>query len=103
MLLNKFIESIGVYPIGSIAELNSGEAGIVLPTDENNGLRPLVLVTRDSNKAPCDAKIIDTNTQKQADNGKPFMIRALHPDGTYGLKLENFRNLNKNSDNKSIT
>lgn len=102
LLLNKFIESIGVYPIGSIAELSSGEAGIVLPTDENNGLRPLVLVTRDRNKAHCEAKIVDTNTQKQSDNGKPYMIRALHPDGTYGLKLEDFRNINKNSDYKSI-
>ena len=103
LLLNKFIESIGVYPIGSIAELNSGEAGIVLPTDENNGLRPLVLVTRDHNKAYCDAKIVDTNSQKQANNGKPYMIRALHPDGTYGLKLEEFRDINKNNDYKSVS
>lgn len=103
LLLGKFIESIGVYPIGSIAELNSGEAGIVLPTDENNGLRPLVLVTRDHHKVHCDAKIVDTNSQKQSDNGKPYMIRALHPDGTYGLKLEDFRNINKNSDYKSVT
>ena len=102
LLLNKFIESIGVYPIGSIAELNSGEAGIVLPTDENNGLRPLVLVTRDQHKVPCDAKIVDTNCQKQTDNGKPYMIRALHPDGTYGLTLEEFRDINKNNYYKSI-
>ncbi|HAB55579.1 MAG TPA: phosphohydrolase, partial [Cellvibrionales bacterium] len=98
-----FIESIGVYPIGSIAELNSGEAGIVLPTDINNGLRPLVLVTRDSNKAYCDAKIVDTNAETQAENGRPYMISALHPDGTYGLKLEDFRNINKNKDYKSIS
>lgn len=101
-LLNKFIESIGVYPIGSVAELNSGEAGIVLPTDENNGLRPLVLVTRDANKDHCEAKIIDTNSQIQPNSDRPYMIRALYPDGTYGLKLEDFRNINKNSDYKSI-
>ena len=103
LLINKFIESIGVYPIGSIAELNSGEAGIVLPTDTNNGLRPLVLVMRDADKSYCEARIVDTNSEKQADNGRPYMIRALHPDGTYGLKLQEFRNINENKDYKSVS
>jgi len=102
-LINKFIESIGVYPIGSIAELNSGEAGIVLPTDINNGLRPLVLVTHDADKIACEARIVDTNSKRQDDNSRPYMIRALHPDGTYGLKLEDFRNINENNDYKSNT
>lgn len=90
-LLNKFIECIGVYPIGSIAELNSGEAGIVLPATSNNRLKPLIMVARDQNKNSCQQRLIDTSTDRRPDNSRPYMIRALHPDGEFGLNLADFR------------
>jgi HD-GYP domain-containing protein (c-di-GMP phosphodiesterase class II) len=90
-LLNRFIDCIGVYPIGSVAELNSGEVGIVLPSDNNNKLQPAILLLRDSNKQPCLQRRIDLGTDKRADNARPYLIRALHPDGSFGIQLANYR------------
>lgn len=90
-LLNKFIDCIGVYPIGSIAELNTGEVGIVLPSDSGNKLQPRILVTLDGEKIICDERIIDLSKEKRPDNKRSYMIRALHPDGTFGIKLADFR------------
>lgn len=91
-LLNKFIECIGVYPIGSIAELNSGEAGIVLPTENTNNLQPVIMVVRDTNKQICEPKQIDISKDKR-DNGKRYMIRAIHQDGKYDIKLVDYSDL----------
>lgn len=90
-LLNKFIQCIGVYPLGSIAELNSGEVGIVLPSLHDNRLKPQILIVRDQNKTACEQKIIDIGSDKRCDNGKPYMIRALHSDNTYGIQIADFR------------
>ncbi|MDB4631675.1 HD-GYP domain-containing protein [Pseudomonadales bacterium] len=89
-LLNKFISCIGVYPIGSIAELNSGEIGIVLPSDSENNLQPIILVLRDANKSECSPHYIDISIDKRADTGRPYMIRALHPDGSFDIRLADY-------------
>lgn len=89
-LLTNFIEYLGIYPIGSVAELSSGEAGIVLPVTDNNRLQPRIWVARDANKAPCQGHVIDTSSARRPDNKRPYLIRALHPDGTFGLKLADF-------------
>ncbi|MGB5325298.1 MAG: HD-GYP domain-containing protein [Pseudomonadales bacterium] len=89
-LLNKFIDCIGVYPIGSIAELNTGEVGIVLPSESENNLQPVVLVVRDTNKSFCENRYLDLRSAKRADNGRPYMIRALHPDGSFEIDLADY-------------
>ncbi|MBT8150634.1 MAG: HD-GYP domain-containing protein [Gammaproteobacteria bacterium] len=89
-LLNRFIDCIGVYPIGSIAELNSGEIGIVLPSESEDNLQPVVLVVRDANKQPCKNRYIDLREAMRPDNGRRYMIRTLHPDPSYGIDLASF-------------
>ena len=89
-LLNKFIDCIGVYPIGSIAELNSGEIGIVLPSLSENNLQPNVLILRDADKQACKPRYVDVQVDKRADNGRPYMIRALHPEGSFGIDLADY-------------
>lgn len=89
-LLNRFIDCIGVYPIGSIAELNSGEVGIVLPSDSEDNLQPLVLMVRDANKQSCESRYLDLRSAKRPDNGRPYMIRALHPDGSFEIELAEY-------------
>ena len=43
-LVEKFIKCLGIYPIGSMVELNSGHIGIVVSASEKARLRPIVLV-----------------------------------------------------------
>jgi len=51
-LIEEFIKTIGIYPIGSIVELKSGHVGMVAKFDEKNKLRPIVMLLLDKNKQP---------------------------------------------------
>ncbi|MCK4864674.1 MAG: HD-GYP domain-containing protein [Gammaproteobacteria bacterium] len=41
-LIEAFIKCIGIYPVGSIVELNTGHTGVVVKLNEKNKLKPLV-------------------------------------------------------------
>ncbi len=43
-LVDSFIRSIGIYPIGSLVELNTGEVGLVTSVNQSDLIRPNVLV-----------------------------------------------------------
>ncbi len=90
-LMEKFLDCMGLYPIGSIAELTSGELGIVLPSAVDNKLQPRVLVTRDSEKIACRERIVDLAKGGKTSGGKPLFIRALHPDGYTEIFLRDYR------------
>lgn len=90
-LLNRFIDCIGIYPIGSIAELNSGEVGIILPSDTGNPLQPAILILRDSGKQACLQRYVDLSCDKRPDNDRAYLIRALHPDGRFDIHLADYR------------
>ena len=47
-LIQEFIRCIGIYPIGSLVELNSGSLGIVMSTNPASRLRPIVMLIRDA-------------------------------------------------------
>ncbi|HET9123062.1 MAG TPA: HD-GYP domain-containing protein, partial [Acidiferrobacteraceae bacterium] len=49
-LVERFIRSMGVYPIGSVVELNTGEVGVVLTVNRVRHLRPRLCVVLDSQK-----------------------------------------------------
>ncbi len=55
----KFIEFIGIYPPGSLIELNSGEVGVVLQSPTDRKLKPKIAIILDNNKKPTIHKIID--------------------------------------------
>jgi len=43
-LIEKVIRSLGVYPIGSVVELNTGEHGVVISTNRSSALKPIVRI-----------------------------------------------------------
>jgi HD-GYP domain-containing protein (c-di-GMP phosphodiesterase class II) len=48
-LIEKVIRSLGVYPVGSLVELNTGERGIVLAANRSDTLKPTIrlILSRD--------------------------------------------------------
>ncbi|MGA9853429.1 MAG: HD-GYP domain-containing protein [Gammaproteobacteria bacterium] len=46
-LVQGFIRFLGLYPVGSLVTLSSGDIAVVLASDPNKRLRPLILVVRD--------------------------------------------------------
>lgn len=45
-LVQRFIQIVGVYPVGSIVELNTGETGIVKQVNHHATLAPIILVAK---------------------------------------------------------
>ena len=48
-LVENFIKCLGIYPIGSMLELNTGHIGIVVSASEKARLRPIILVVINKN------------------------------------------------------
>jgi putative nucleotidyltransferase with HDIG domain len=48
-LVEEFMSCMGIYPVGTIVELNDGQTGIVLSATEKTRLRPVILLIKDSN------------------------------------------------------
>ena len=65
-LLQKFIQSIGIYPVGSLVRLNSGFLGVVVESAKDNLLQPVVQLVYDLNK---NRAIPRTRMDLSADSG----------------------------------
>ena len=81
-LIEEFIHAIGVYPVGALVELSSGEVGIVVAQSATRRLRPIVLVLLDQGKNKCPGgQYIDLEKNTHQKNGdKLDIIRNLEPN-----------------------
>jgi putative nucleotidyltransferase with HDIG domain len=89
-LVDRFVECIGIYPSGSVAELSNGEVGIVLPSPTETRETPRILIVRSSDKKTCDEKCIDLSLQEKDAKGQPLKIRNLLSDGAFGISLADY-------------
>ena len=49
-LVQSFIRSIGIFPVGSLVELKSGHIGLVVKTNEEQRLKPVLIMVMDRHK-----------------------------------------------------
>lgn len=73
-LVDYFIRAIGVFPVGTVVELNSGEVGIVIAQDSSRRLRPKVMLILDEDKQPRDELLITDLGTVDTDPSKPLSI-----------------------------
>jgi putative nucleotidyltransferase with HDIG domain len=80
-LVEKFIQCLGVYPIGSIVELNTGDIGVVAAINRQQRLKPQVMMVYDAERRPYqDMPITNIINCRTADD-RPWEIeRVLEPD-----------------------
>jgi len=75
-LVEQFIQCLGIFPVGSVVELNSGEIGIVLAQNEVRRLQPRVMVVQDAARNPIRPyKILDLMKEPKARPGEPYRIQ----------------------------
>jgi len=89
-LVLKFIDSIGVFPPGSIVEMNNGQIGIVLSTTADK-LRPRVILILDAEKEPIEQYVVDLSQNAMDNQGEVFQIKTTLSDGSYGINVEDFQ------------
>jgi len=84
-LVEQFIQTVGLFPSGSLVELNSGAVAIVLEVNPLKRLLPNVMLLLDKDKQPLDSiDIIDLN----ADRELGLMVSKGLPQGAYGINIE---------------
>lgn len=87
----EFIRMIGVYPPGSIVELENGEVGIVVANQKASKLKPVVLLVRDSTKQPITPyRQINLANHLKDSSGEVYKIAHEVPDGTYSIVMSEF-------------
>jgi len=76
ILVEKFIECLGIYPIGSLVELRSGEGAVVIDSNKNSRLKPRVTIVMDEQKHYRPPLIVDTSSQEN-DSAERTIKRVL--------------------------
>jgi HD-GYP domain-containing protein (c-di-GMP phosphodiesterase class II) len=80
-LIEEFIQAIGVYPVGALVELSTGEVAIVVAQSRSRRLRPVVLVLLDGNKKPARAVYILLDETMHSDDGQKLdIVKNLEPN-----------------------
>ena len=75
-LVEQFIRCIGIFPVGSIVELNGGEVGIVIAQNLVKRLQPRVMVIRDAaGNALKPQKLLDLSRGTKGPDGEPYRIK----------------------------
>ena len=83
-LIEQFIQTVGVYPAGSLVELNSGAVAVVLETNELHRLLPTVMLVLDKDKEPIE----DFKTIDLAENQTGLKVKQALPTGAFGINIE---------------
>ena len=90
-LVQQFVSSIGVFPVGSLIELSTGEVAIVVAHNKVRRLKPRVLVVTgpDKTRSPHPA-MLDLLYENKAGGDEPVFIKRGLPAGAYDLDLKDF-------------
>jgi HD-GYP domain-containing protein (c-di-GMP phosphodiesterase class II) len=91
-LVELMIRSIGVYPVGSLVRLNTGEQAVVVGVNPQQRLKPLVKVTTDPHGGTYPTPIEVDLATPSADHTVRSVLRVLDPTRervNIGIHLDN--------------
>ncbi len=90
-LVEQFVQAIGVFPVGSLVELSSGEVAVVVSHNRVRRLEPRVLVLTGADKVPLsEPRELDLFQQSRSAGVKPVRVLRGLPSGAYGLKIRDY-------------
>lgn len=76
-ILKVFITAIGIYPIGSIVQLNTGEKAVVRKKNDKDLLRPVLKVFTNDQGKWCEAYVLDL---AEANNCRISIVKSELPN-----------------------
>jgi len=86
-LMEQFVQCVGLYPIGTLLELESGEVGVVIQQNRVQRSRPRILLLLEKDKSPVPGyKVVDL---RAAASQKLRVAKTLPPDA-YGLSADDY-------------
>ena len=90
-IVEEFIQCVGLYPVGTLVELNTGEVGVVISEYRKRRLRPRLLLLLDSDKQAIHGTCyLDLMQTKFNAKQQPIEIKCSLREGAYGLDTDDF-------------
>ena len=86
-LVLRFIEWLGIFPVGTLVQLHTGEVGLVVEKNPTFKLRPKVVVMLDADGQRCAPLFLDLARICVDHEGLPYRITACLADGAKGLSM----------------
>lgn len=104
-LLEKFIKCLGIYPIGSVVRLSTNEVGVVVATDADHRIKPIVLLAMNGEgKAYMPRRLVNLSSAVWEESGKPIQIEEVLQPGSLGVEIKEIlvEELNYSEDQVSV-
>jgi len=91
-MVEQFVQAMGMFPTGSVVEMNTGEVGIVVEQNRIRRLRPKVLLVLDADKQPLrEYRSLDLRKcPSDQSEGNAYWIARGHEAGAFGLDPKNY-------------
>ena len=90
-LTEQFIQCIGIFPVGSLVELNTGDVAVVIGQNKIRRLKPKVMLLLDPAKEAYPyPSTLDLINDPLADDKTPYQIKRDLPTGAYGIDPQEF-------------
>ena len=91
-IVEQFTRAIGVFPTGTLIELNTGQVAVVTKQNRIRRLRPEIMIIMDADKQLLDQfQVIDLNEEKVAPQGNHSLwIDYGLPPGSHGIDPAEF-------------
>ncbi len=90
-VVDTFIQCVGLYPVGTLVALSTGEVAVVIAQNLVRRLRPRVLVLLAPDHSPnAHPPTLDLLYDPVAPDGSVYEIRKALPPGAYGIDPKEF-------------
>lgn len=86
-IVDQFVQCIGLYPVGTLVELNSGEVAVVVSQNRIRRLKPRVMILLGPDKKPnAYPQTLDLLYDPSCATGEPYEIARALPPGAFGVE-----------------
>ncbi len=90
-LVERFIRCLGIYPIGSLVELNTDEVGIVISVVQGRRLTPMVMLVRTAEKkVMLPPKIIDLSQFTGEEGKQSIEVKKVLDPNAYDIDISEY-------------
>lgn len=85
-LVEQFAQCVGIFPVGAMVELTSGDIGIVVGQNRTRRLKPKVMVIIGPDQQPhAKPQLLDLVTDPPGADGLPIIVKRELPRGSFGI------------------
>ena len=91
-LVEQFVQAVGMFPTGSLVELNTGEVSLVIEQNRVRRLRPKLMLLLNADKTPVSRRALMDLKARPAGGGEDearWILRGLEP-GAFGLDPKDY-------------